>query len=740
MQANPCSLSRQIAVVQQENWRHERIQLGCVPRFQAAPPPMAPSDLRRMQLPASWNTMVRFMLSSGNTEYIPNLPASLRELEITKNRLQELPPLPNFLRTLELDNNELSELPQLPSTCIRLNARRNRLVNLPSPLPEDLRTIHVTHNYITELPSFIGTIVESVGLGFNRLTSLPSFPMTIRNLGCPNNEITSISNLPPRLEVLNCSNNPLTSLKIDNLRVLRLLVATNCQLKRIPILPLGPNVEENNNDDDNDGGNNNSGENGPNVILHNNPLEPNFARIYQQYQEDGDYGHLRRRVLREHRRIIAEQKATLGTMIQTFKPAVLEERPSEDAADRRLAEMRQRVFANHGPGNLIASFITGKPGTIEAQRLALVGNQERLGAFPPGTEAEMRKRIANVAVFNAENKNNLVMKERAKLYVRESNVQEAKKRYEKFMAEQLARKIMREKREELVTPLVKLQGLISDQIIKADKDLDAYYFNEIREKHKHLLKRIPQLEQECREVIETLYLLGDCTPLFEKLVSNTLKNRVLRKYAHLRFILEFLRTLKQRVDDIYTVVISQGANLDTIAGRYKNLLKDPESIVSEYVDLLHRISEMAFPENRSEEEIEAIRNTLKELCTEIVREVKAFQDKIEVENENAFANKYEFENENVSEKEAELLKELGKIHNDFVKVVNDDEDEGEAIRYAIAEEEEEDDDEYARLEALRNEELEEKESNNENNAKKQGGRRRTPRQRRQKAKRLTRKH
>ncbi len=733
MIANPCSLSKHVATVEQAGWgNRERVDLGCVPRFQAAPPPMAPSDLRGMQLPAGWHTMVSFSLTSGNTEYLPNLPFTLRSLYIEKNRLLELPRLPDGLRILKIDNNELSELPELPDSLETLDVRRNRLVGLPSPVPNSLTTLHVTRNFITELPSLERTRLISLGLGYNRLTSLPSLPNTLRRLGCPNNELTSITNLPSQLELLNCANNPsLTTLKIDHLRHLNMLIANNCGLKRIPILPINHLVDDDD-DNDNDNDNDNDANNDrvvPTLILHGNPFEPNFARIWQQYQENENYRVLRRRVLREHRRILAEQKATLGSMLEVFKPAVLEERLPEDPQARRLAEIRQRVFANYGPANLIASFITGKPGTLEAQRLALLGNQENLGAVPPGTEAEMRAHIANIAVGNAEDAEAKLMKERAKLYVNKSNLAEAKQRYEIWVRERLEQKLLSEKREKLIGPLTELQTLLGDEILRTEKDFNDFYFKDLGEKQKHLLKRTYQLEQECKEVIDSLYFGEECTPLFEKLINTTLKNKGLRKYAQLRFIVDLIRIFYNQITGIYADLLPATTDVNRALRRYKNLLQDPAAFVAEFMDLVKTIAETAFPDSRTDAEIVAIQDKLKELCAELVSKLKAFREKIIVSD--AKANPNDLGVEPASKEEEEVLKELARIHNDFAQVYNDDEDEGEALRYAMAEGNVNNN--------VNNNDGFGVENNNENgNENRRGGRRRTPRQR--KGTRQTRKH
>lgn len=410
----------------QPDWTSVEVELGCVPKVQAAPPVMAPTDLRGVPLPAGWATLRQIYLTPGNTEYLPGLPDSVERLTVEKNRLVELPSFPNSLQFIHLDHNELTSLPSIPQFCRILSVKHNRLERIPSPLPPFLELCYVTHNHLTELPAMEHTRLVSIGAGFNQLTSLPTFPDTLRMLGCPQNQITVLSNLPDRLEVLNCAFNPLKVLQIDNLRRLTTIVANHCGLTRIPILPLHESVNDDNDyDDDDNNDDNNENENeyrnlemGPRVILHGNPFEPAFQRLYDQYEGNRNYGWLRRHVLKEHRRILAQQKATLGAMIQTFK------------AKPQGSESQERVFASHGPGNLIAQFITGKPGTLEAQRLALVENQERVGAVPPGTAEKMREQLVEIAVDPSSR-----LQERAKLYIREANIAAAEAAAEELVAE-----------------------------------------------------------------------------------------------------------------------------------------------------------------------------------------------------------------------------------------------------------------------------------------------------------------
>jgi hypothetical protein len=433
-----CKTAKQTLFVMSRTEERQTTQLlGCVPKIN--PLPLAPTDLRDMELPDYWRTTTNFFLDPGLVEYIPELPSTLEKLKISENRLREVPNFPESLVFIELDNNRLETIPPLPPKVVKFAIHNNFLETIPGPLPKTLARFSAKRNLLSSLPDFVETRVVSVGVSFNNLSSLPKFPNTLRNLGCSNNNITVIDNLPFRLEILNCSNNPLEVLRIENLITLRVLLANNCKLKEIPVLP---EVEGNNNNDDDRNREINNQEGGASqkggryfqrYHFDGNPLSPNFQIIYRRYIEDeiSEAG-FRRQVLAEHKRILAERKKTLGSTVQVLKPAVLSKRELTPA---------ERVFGNYGPGDLIASFITGKPGTIEAQRLALVKNQEKLWAVPEGIANTARRRLADIAVRGSdlprEEGAPNILKERAKLYVSRGNIAEAEDRFDKEL-EQIA--------------------------------------------------------------------------------------------------------------------------------------------------------------------------------------------------------------------------------------------------------------------------------------------------------------
>lgn len=424
-QGRPCHTKSHIVQLWGRQQGRQWIRVGCVVNPTSNMTPANP-DLRQITLPANYNEVTRFTLQSGNTEYLPRLPRNLRTLHVTNNQLRELPELPDGLVDINLNHNNLTSLPTLTQNLTHLEVKHNSLVSLPDSISPNLETLHVTHNNLTELPDLDHSDLESLGAGFNQLTSLPNLPESLRRLGCSNNNIIEIKDLPERLRVLNCSNNPLKVLKIDNCIMLTTIIATNCGLRELPIINYSP---PGNNNDNNDGGGH-----GTTYIFDNNPLDDEFQDIYTQFRQTGDGRAFRNAILAEHQRRAATRKATLGALIQTLKgPGTI-----KDATTGAEMSQLQTLGANHGPLNLIATFITGKPGTMESQRLALLENQERLGSVPEGTAQQAREAIANVAsgvddlsgvgLLTDEQKKRL--KERAKLYVKKENIELSRARNE----------------------------------------------------------------------------------------------------------------------------------------------------------------------------------------------------------------------------------------------------------------------------------------------------------------------
>ena len=689
----------------------KRRVIGCVPKQNPLPP--APTDLRDMPLPQDWVNTAIFRLGDGLVEYIPDLPPNLRTLEISKNRLREIPTLPQTLQTIDLNNNRLQEIPALPPNLDRLEIHNNFLETLPAPLPKSLQKLSAKRNLLTTLPSFAETKVESVGISFNRLISLPTFPETLRKLGCSHNNITVIENLPSKLMFLNCSNNPLEVLRIENLRLLEMLIATNCKLREIPILAENEwdmmRRDNNDNNDNNDDNNNNQGGGGVQkggsyrrFIFDNNPLTPNFQAIYDRYRSDYiSETTFRKEVLAEHKRMLAERKATLGSMIQTFKPAVISTK--ELTAEERV---RERLSGNHGPLNLIASFITGKPGTIEAQRLAMIENQEKIGAVPKGTAQAARQKIADIAALGSETRKEGVpnlMQARAKLYVTRQNIEEAKVRakvrYEQMLARIAAREKLKVEEADLIRRLGKVVGDLIEKHKTASDAVDKFVLDRI--KNKYFMKRQVEVAKEIDDFITKTLTSGDeANMIFGSIVRQTYKNKDLREYVNLK--------LKEKLwnEGINNIRSVQNRLKRSLVERFNKSfrkLQNPEQFILDMEASIRAVVDRLFPKSRSDENLEKAGKTLYEeimifnnLWYIIGIDTGEFDDYVAFDNEEENNNTISVisentnnNNENGNNENGDEVKEaandLAVAQDEFIGVIDDDGEEGEAMRIAMAE-------------------------------------------------------
>lgn len=416
-----CAKPHVMKTLQANQWPFNKLDLGCAPI--GAPVPQAPTDLRTIQLPANWNTLVTLQLNEGNTEYLPDLPPTLVDLLVEKNKLLALPALPEGLRSLRVSHNTLTTIPPLPSTLRQLDIEHNE-VKVLTGFPAELLLLSAKHNELTEVGSLAETQVISVGLGSNNLTKLPIFPQTLERLGLPDNKIEEIRGLPDTVQVLNCSKNPIKTMRIDNLVDVTTLIASNCGLRELPLLPLTRGfINEQRADqieDDRE------------YMFKNNPLSPEFQAIYEDYLaaynpqtyrlQDGTQSFQRRRpgsarefreaILQEHRRLAVERMSTLQALQKTFKGP---QKGTTQADDLR----RKALQGNFSPTDLIASFLTGKTGTLERQKLEVLQNKEDLGYSPAGTVQAAKERIQEAIERGDEpdaTDQNILLGKRAKLY------------------------------------------------------------------------------------------------------------------------------------------------------------------------------------------------------------------------------------------------------------------------------------------------------------------------------------
>ncbi len=168
-----------------------------------------------------------------------NLVESLEQIvpnAMSGNMLDTLHPDVIGLVTLYLDNdgiNDMDGIQYFPSV-ESLHIGSNDISSLPS-LPPNLIYLYCHSSDLTALPDLPASLQE-IDCGGNNLTGLPPLPSALKELDCWNNQITILPALPSSLNILNCGSNLLSSLPPlpDSLV---LLWAGNNPLTSLPQLP-----------------------------------------------------------------------------------------------------------------------------------------------------------------------------------------------------------------------------------------------------------------------------------------------------------------------------------------------------------------------------------------------------------------------------------------------------------------------------------------------------------------------
>ena len=710
----------------------DKISLGCVEKPLHQRPPLANPDLREMDLPDDWDNMIDIRLTQGNTTHLPDhlptnlttldidhnalvevpaLPANLEFLVLSHNQLRALPTLPARLRNLRVDHNQLTKLPFLPASVRRLKVDHNQLTELPS-LPAGLSELKLSHNNLESIPSLAATQLMGVGLGFNQLKTLPALPATLRDLSCPNNQLTAIRDLPASLRVLICNNNQLDTLQIDNLAFLRLVVANNCGLSYIPLLPTPPADDE-------------EREDYCEYYFEGNPLTPEFQAIYERfidnYNQDGGAmvggrgpsrgrtKRFREEVLAEHRRILRERGASLGALRQVFKGPMTEETPELT---------RKAVQGNFGPTNLIASFITGLPGTLESQRLGVLEQREQLGNVPVGTAAAARDDIANVAVgrdpvIGPPTRQQNILAKRAKLYVRPENIQVAKAQFEVDIErcfEEMRIADVKKEHLRVYGNLVYEISVVEKKALHEEESMGHYDVNDrfVYDLHEYDIK---QMTSEVKmDMFRTF--LGDN--------NAALQNKAVRKYAHIHWKLRMLDELDIRKP-------TKGDILEN-AAIYPQWFTEPRAskFLQEELELIDTISNLLFPDELSEEDVRQRKEAGSAFYKTLLALLQKFNKNLEPVSPNlapVVANLNPQDNAAIDAVEEAVNAALD-INNaaNFVQVVNNNNVNDEALAHVMAQ-----------IQAVGN--INNNQGNNQG-----GGRRRHRTPRKHKSKRQTRKH
>jgi len=267
------------------------------------------------------------------TEYTPRERDRISTLIVSGNNLNELPAVPlHNLISLECDNNQL--------TLLSTSHYPDFLRSLTDLYPY-LQRLYCSRNQLTSLPRLSPNIVI-IECDNNLLTALPELPESLNFLICNNNRLTVLPELPANLQELECNGNNF-------------------------IEPFNTFVEEYNNTRD------------ISVLIDN--VNTYHAQQRNNYAQQQNMGRnlmamketLGRREFQENmglgnantpRNVNNIQMRNIGNNGKVRKVMVGEEKPFNKVPK--------------GPQALVASFLTGRPGSVNQQQRAI---QNRMQAI-----------------------------------------------------------------------------------------------------------------------------------------------------------------------------------------------------------------------------------------------------------------------------------------------------------------------------------------------------------------------
>ena len=99
-------------------------------------------------------------------------------------------------------------------------------------IPDSVDDVSCEHNCLTYLPALPNSVL-TLWCDNNLLTSLPNLPGSLTYLSCVGNRLTTLPDLPPSLKYLSCDENVLTSLP----HLPASLVMLSCGKNRLTSLP-----------------------------------------------------------------------------------------------------------------------------------------------------------------------------------------------------------------------------------------------------------------------------------------------------------------------------------------------------------------------------------------------------------------------------------------------------------------------------------------------------------------------
>lgn len=227
-----------------------------------------------------------------------------------------------------------------------------KVTRITGPLPSSLIYLICEGNEITELPELPKSLMV-LNVIANKLTKLPNLPANLKTLRCSLNKLTYLPPLPPMLETLQCGDNEITELP-ELPKTLRSLSCSWTKIKRLPALP--PNI-------------------GTVFVDGITTFEEPFKTLLLKYthghgpylQTGTELNNVRFEINKFY-----EIKETLGFLKNAessyFKPL----KANNDTITPKMQGLPNVVQ------NKIASYLTGKQGTVRNQKNQLERNLQRL--------------------------------------------------------------------------------------------------------------------------------------------------------------------------------------------------------------------------------------------------------------------------------------------------------------------------------------------------------------------------
>lgn len=205
-----------------------------IPNLPASMEEINVSNCNINTLPVLPNNLEKLFCDGNMLTFLPSLPPHLKQLTCSHNQITQLPSLPDSLTGLACSNNIVASLPTLPYALTNLGCSENLLTNLPA-LPSNLINLYCNGNLLDSLPVLSGNLIL-LDCSNNTLEHLPSLPNTLEYLICNSNLLNELPNLNPSIGQVDCGDNLLTTLPILPTSLYNL----NCSYNNLTSLPTLP--------------------------------------------------------------------------------------------------------------------------------------------------------------------------------------------------------------------------------------------------------------------------------------------------------------------------------------------------------------------------------------------------------------------------------------------------------------------------------------------------------------------